>query len=341
MRNKNLLLSIVITSYTMERFKDICDLFDSIKAQTYPNIEIFFVVERSKKLIERAKRYVSGKGMSIRTLFNDGVLGVSAARNLGIKKARGDIIATVDDDVILFPDWAEEMVKTYKDDAVIGVTGPAFTLWEDKSMSWFPEELSWMWGGTLWADRYKAEEIKEIRNVGGMNCSFLKEAFDKGGYFIPLSHYWEKSGWNPFAGDFGWEVEFSLRVRKAMGKKIVFNPKVRVYHKVHKFRFRWRFIAKRAYYMGYSKHFIKNLYPEGVMGEPTLGQEYHHLQQIFTKLFPKIFKGSFRNPVAAWRKFLVTAISVLFTGLGYGIFFIKPFPFEEIKKVYNSDKQIR
>ena len=28
------LLSIIITSYTMERFKDICDLFDSIASQT-------------------------------------------------------------------------------------------------------------------------------------------------------------------------------------------------------------------------------------------------------------------------------------------------------------------
>jgi len=31
------LLSIVITSYTMESFKDICDLFDSIKSQTILN----------------------------------------------------------------------------------------------------------------------------------------------------------------------------------------------------------------------------------------------------------------------------------------------------------------
>jgi len=31
------LLSIVITSYTMESFKDICGLFDSIKSQTILN----------------------------------------------------------------------------------------------------------------------------------------------------------------------------------------------------------------------------------------------------------------------------------------------------------------
>ena len=31
MNSKHPLLSIIVTSYTMERFEDICDLFDSIK----------------------------------------------------------------------------------------------------------------------------------------------------------------------------------------------------------------------------------------------------------------------------------------------------------------------
>ena len=34
MKEEQFLLSVVITSYTMDRFKDICDLFDSIKSQT-------------------------------------------------------------------------------------------------------------------------------------------------------------------------------------------------------------------------------------------------------------------------------------------------------------------
>ena len=66
------LLSIVITSYTMERFKDICDLFDSIKSQTIlnptqqtqetqPTLEVIFVAERSRELYERVKAYAEGK----------------------------------------------------------------------------------------------------------------------------------------------------------------------------------------------------------------------------------------------------------------------------------------
>ncbi len=45
--------------------------------------------------------------------------------------------------------------------SVVGVTGPVFPLWEDESMSWFPDEFSWIWGGTLWCDWHKGNEIRD------------------------------------------------------------------------------------------------------------------------------------------------------------------------------------
>jgi len=77
----------------------------------------------------------------LKVILNDGKYGLSTARNVGIKHANGDIIVFVDDDVLLCPDWAEKMVEAYKDNAIIGVTGPAFPLWEDASMAWFPKEF--------------------------------------------------------------------------------------------------------------------------------------------------------------------------------------------------------
>ncbi|PIU23188.1 MAG: hypothetical protein CO103_06750 [Chloroflexi bacterium CG_4_9_14_3_um_filter_45_9] len=68
MNPKKSFLSIIITSYTMERLKDICDLLDSIKSQTILNptqqtqgtqqtIEAIFVAGRSRELYERVKEY--------------------------------------------------------------------------------------------------------------------------------------------------------------------------------------------------------------------------------------------------------------------------------------------
>jgi len=58
--NEHPLLSIVITSYTMERFKDICDLFDSIKNQTL--MEIHRDLEIYRDSVE-----ISGDSMETRS----------------------------------------------------------------------------------------------------------------------------------------------------------------------------------------------------------------------------------------------------------------------------------
>jgi glycosyltransferase involved in cell wall biosynthesis len=177
----NPLFSIIITSYTAERLNDIYELLNSIKEQTYLHTEIIFIVERSKDLMDKIHSFGVGNNIpNLNVLFYEAERGLSAARNVGIKQANGDIIAFVDDDVLLYPDWAEKMVKAYKDDAIIGVTGPAFPLWEDTSMDWFPKEFYWIISCTAWDAE---DHIKEVRNAWGMNMSFKREAFKKAEVF--------------------------------------------------------------------------------------------------------------------------------------------------------------
>lgn len=324
----NLLISIIITSYTMERLKDICELFDSIKAQTYPNIEVIFIAERSSELYEKVKEY--GEKLELprfKLLLNEGELGLSAARNLGVMNAKGEIIGFVDDDVLLLPEWAEEVTKSFEDDSIIGVTGPAILLWEDKSMGkWFPNEFSWIVGGTSW-ENWK-DEIQDIRNVGGMNHAFKKEAFSKAGLYIKKIGFQEseKVKWNFPSGE---EVELSLRVRKVTGKRVVFNPRMKIYHKVPQTKTGLNVLAKRAYRLGYSRHMAKKLYSGSVKGKSTfLNPEHKVLRRILLRLFPNIFLEFFRHPSIAWMKFLVTFIGTFFTVLGYLVYFVKPFPLE-------------
>ena len=157
------LLSIIVTSYTIERLRDICELIDSIIAQDYPNIEVVIVVERSAELLDKVKEYAGSKhGLSIESVYNDKEPGLSASRNLGVKMATGDILAFVDDDVLLLPGWAQEMVKTYDDDSVIGVTGPTFPAWQDKAVAWLPEEFYWIISCTAWFNA--KNDDKQIRS---------------------------------------------------------------------------------------------------------------------------------------------------------------------------------
>lgn len=307
------LLSIVITSYTTERIQDIYELLDCIKAQTYTRIETVFVTEQSRELYNLVQTYAQVKAIpNLKLIFNDGEKGASAARNLGIQQAKGEIIAFVDDDALPFPDWAEEMVKTYADTTIIGVTGPAFPLWEDKSaISWFPEEFYWLFGCTAWSDW---QEITEVRNIWTMNASFAREAFSAGGYFTTALG--PKSG--SMAGrrnDLSEDLEISLRIREATRKRIVFNPAVKVQHKIYNERLRIGYIARWSYWIGLSKHKLKRLYHKSE-GD-ILNQEHQLLKRIFVILFPEILRTFFIHPIIAWRKLQVTVTVLFFLALGY------------------------
>jgi len=50
-------VSIITTSYTLDRLKDITELLDGMHAQTYKNIETLVITERSPELNESIKAY--------------------------------------------------------------------------------------------------------------------------------------------------------------------------------------------------------------------------------------------------------------------------------------------
>jgi GT2 family glycosyltransferase len=310
------LLSIVVTSYTTERLNDIYGLLKSINNQTYARIETIFVVENSKELMEKIKICgVANAIPNLKLLFNDGEPGLSAARNVGIKQARGDIIAFVDDDVLLYPDWAENMVKSYNYDSTIGVTGPAIPLWEDNSMIWFPEEFYWVISCTAWDDDNR---IKEIRNAWGMNMSFKREAFEMAGLFSNEFGFHK----GPMAED----NEFSLRIKKKTGKKIIFVPDVKLWHRVHKYRLSQKFIKERSYWIGYSRRTLKMAKTKNKDDNiNVLSQEYRLLNRIGTRLCPNIMKKIFTQPVIAWRITCVSITALTYVTLGYYSNFIPKF----------------
>ncbi|MCJ7645815.1 glycosyltransferase [bacterium] len=306
------LLSIVITSFTTGRLKDIFELLASIKSQTYQSLETLFVAERSQELYERVREYGEEKDIpNLKVIFSHDKLGLSAARNLGIQEAQGDIVAFVDDDVVLFPDWAEEMVKTYEDEAIIGVTGPGFPLWEDESMSWLPEEFYWLISCAAFTGWSK---LKAVRSAWGMNMSFRKEAFDYCRFSEAFGQTTgEQEAWKAGPGD---DAEFSINLRLKTGRLIMHNPCVRVQHRVYAYRLTRKFIRGQAYWQGYLKALLKKLYP-GDADTKALVRERDLLRRIILGLIPRSLVGMFRNPVLSWRQLSLTVTVLFYVALGY------------------------
>lgn len=267
-------LSVVVTTFTHERLADVLDLLGSLKAQTYAPIEILFVGEREPDLCDRVRRYADEHGMAnVTVLFNDGPPGLSEGRNVGLRRARGEIIAFLDDDAVAEPDWAEQMLRAFRETDAIGITGTVLPLWQGKNMSWLPEEFYWLISCSAWTGW---QGRTEARSAYGVNMAFRREAFRVAGEFL------NETGYHMPMGE---DLEFSLRVRARTGRRILFEPGPTVRHKVHGYRFTWRFIVRRSRQIGGSRRILHDLYPQT-----------HRRQHLERDLFQRLLHMASRLP---------------------------------------------
>ena len=93
------LISVIIPVYNSERYLNKC--IDSILHQTYRNLEVICIDDGSTDhSVEIVKEYVF-KDKRVK-LYRNEAKGVSAARNYGLDKCKGQYVMFVDSD-----DWIE------------------------------------------------------------------------------------------------------------------------------------------------------------------------------------------------------------------------------------------
>jgi GT2 family glycosyltransferase len=294
----------------MERLPDLLEALASLGQQTYPNIEIIFVAEGFRELCERVRDFAQERGLAdLNVVFNSRPSGLSAARNLGIHYSRGEIIAFIDNDAVADKDWAEQIVRTFVSDSeAVGVTGQAVPLWMDEGMGWFPEEFDWILGCSRFMG---VRELEPVRSTLGANMAFRSTVFQ------------QTSGFSQHLGGIqgkrlhGEEVEFCLRVRSKTGKHILYNPEVRVMHKVYVRRLSLRWISRTCYWIGFTRGVLQSVSQQYGIQEDFLAVERRLLGRILRRLLPRTLIGLSTDPIAAWCTFRLMFEALLFVGLGY------------------------
>lgn len=98
-------VSVIIPTHNREKFLPAC--IESVLAQTLEPLEIIVVDDGST---DSTERIVAGFGEKIRYL-KQSQMGVSAARNTGIRNAKGGWIALLDSDDRWAPDKIEEQLR--------------------------------------------------------------------------------------------------------------------------------------------------------------------------------------------------------------------------------------
>src|SRR4051794_5862320 len=106
--------SVVVCAYTERRWDDLRAAVASVAAQTVPALEVVVVCDHNPSLLARVRRELPDAVARA----NTGERGLSGARNTGVRAARGEVIAFLDDDAVAAPDWLQRLLEPYGDPRV-------------------------------------------------------------------------------------------------------------------------------------------------------------------------------------------------------------------------------
>jgi GT2 family glycosyltransferase len=117
-------VSVVICAYNADRTLEEC--LESLKHLRYPSFEVIVVNDGSTDGTQAiAERFPEFR------LINQENRGLSAARNVGIHEARGEVVAFTDADCAVDPDWLSFLVRRLCSEDFAGVGGPNLPPTED------------------------------------------------------------------------------------------------------------------------------------------------------------------------------------------------------------------
>ena len=207
-------VSVIINTYN--RASNLVGALQSLNFQTHTNFEVIVVNGPSS---DGTRDVVSASNARY---YEIDAVNLSISRNVGLREARGEVVAFMDDDAQPDNDWLRNIVREFNTDASIGaVGGPLLDHTGIQYQCYFNL-----------ADRYaKAREVyfdpsesfsfpqtAEFPTLTGCNCSFRLSVLKQlGGFDEQFAYFLE-------------ETDLCLRIIDA-GYKIRFGSDIIVHHK--------------------------------------------------------------------------------------------------------------
>lgn len=280
----------------------------------YPDYEIIVLPDEEERLAYPNTRVIS-----------TGAIGPSEKRDIGIKYAQGEILAFLDDDAFPLKDWLKNALPYFEDENVAAIGGPGITPPNDG----LREQASGLVYSSFLATgsvsyRYAPKREREVDDFPTCNLLIRKSIMNSlGGFGVK---FWP-----------GEDTKLCLHIVRDLGKKIMYAPKVLIYH--HR---RPLFIPHLRQVRGYALHrgYFAKRFPHTsrrfsyfIPSLFVLGLFFGWLLGLIQPLFYKIYFGTIlfyllmvlltslknRDP----KKVLLVFFGIIATNLTYGVLFLK------------------
>jgi len=215
----------------------------SIFQQTYPFAEVIVVDNAST---DGSPEFVEINYPLVSVLRNEQNLGYAGANNVGFQQATGELIAVLNPDTRVDPNWMTELVGAMADPEVGLATPKILLMDEPDQINTCGNEITYTGltfcrGLDETKDHYNQREF--VSAVSGAAFLIRRSALDLiGGFDERYFIYYE-------------ETDLSLRAALA-GYKCIYVPSSIVYHKYH-----FKFSPEKAFYQERNRYFslIKTL----------------------------------------------------------------------------------
>lgn len=204
--------------------------------------------DSTRKIVEETAKSFP---VELRYLF-EAEPGKSAAQNTGIRAARGEIIATVDDDALIGPEWLDRAAEGLERFNCDFVGGRVLPVWGSSRPDWLPDRPGLHWAVIALHDLGQEPVEYGVNGIPwplGVNEATRREAFDRAGLFD------KRLG--PKAGTLLNQAnrEWHLRARSA-GIRGFYIPDMVVHHSVPNERLNKNYFRRWLYWHGISRAII-------------------------------------------------------------------------------------
>jgi glycosyltransferase involved in cell wall biosynthesis len=223
--SRKMKISVIICTYN--RADCLKRTLNSIVAMSVPEDLLWEIIvvdnnssDDTKDVVEEFR---TSSGLNVVYAF-EGEQGLSYARNRSIREAKGEIIAFIDDDVVVDGNWLVRVCEVFETHKPAVMGGKVLMQGELAVPKWFSKGVSDPLGGFDRGDGIIIADNHYNGLVGiGANMSFRREVFDAVGLFrTDLGRKGNKLG-------MGEETELYWRI-KNRGEKCIYYPAAFVHH---------------------------------------------------------------------------------------------------------------